>query len=80
MTSESKEGMGQGFDGASEQSSETVKKLTFALLDKIFESRPSLLAELKNRAEKEVKIKISALFTKRISTLNICFFFRSLIR
>ena len=45
---------------ASEQldSPETVKKLTFALLDKIFESRPSLLAELKSRAEKEVKASI----------------------
>ena len=56
LTSESKESVNQGFAGASEQSPETVKKLTFALLDKIFESRPSLLAELKNRAEKEVKI------------------------
>jgi len=44
-----------GSVAASEQfdSPETVKKLTFALLDKIFESRPSLLAELKSRAEKE---------------------------
>ena len=71
MTSESKEGMGQGFDGASEQSPETVKKLTFALLDKIFESHPSLLAELRNRVENKVKIerkttRIVGLFTKEL--------------
>ena len=47
---------GGGKGPASEQldSPEAVKKLTFALLDKIFESCPSLLAELKSRAEKEV--------------------------
>ena len=49
---------GGGKGPASEQldSPEAVKKLTFALLDKIFESCPSLLAELKSRAEKEVKV------------------------
>ena len=41
---------------ASEQlkSPKTVEKLTFALLDKIFEGCPSLLADLKCRVEKEV--------------------------
>ena len=36
------------------KSPETVEKLTFALLDKIFESCPSLLDDLKSRVEKEV--------------------------
>ena len=36
------------------KSPENVEKLTFALLDKIFESCPSLLDDLKNRVEKEV--------------------------
>ena len=36
------------------KSPENVEKLTFALLDKIFESCPSLLDDLKSRVEKEV--------------------------
>ena len=60
LSTENKESKNTGGAGASEQfldSPQTVKKLTFALLDKIFESRPSLLAELKSRAEKEVEVE-----------------------
>ena len=61
-----------GSVAASEQfdSPETVKKLTFALLDKIFESRPSLLAELKSRAEKEVGVE--QLKSLSINLYDIC--------
>ena len=58
MTESKKLGGAGGAASEHLDSPETVKKLTFALLDKIFESRPSLLAELKSRAEKEVKASI----------------------